>query len=326
MSLLTIGSMTASLIIWSSESALHERTLAAETAKSAAEKAQQSADEAAAQAIRQRRITLDTLNDLVGNVQTQLERRPDTGQLREALLSKAFEGLQSVTDALEQEQRDRSHDDHQSPHQNGGGRQSSAIHLPPWIRSRKAIALAERALERAAKQDHDPSEPNDELLRDLANALSTQFENEFRCLRIRVGSPRDGRADRRNPAAILPFKTRRFDRSSRAGRHLTTTADLQLRLGTHSRSDRTSRRLPIKSTRFKQLRIRLPSRQSRSAESAEQPASHDGRFSQSRELARTSLSIVTEQLKEDAANVQHRSDMAFTKSRLAQLCSGARSS
>ncbi len=167
MVLLTVGSLLAALMIMSSQSALKERTAAAENAQRTAEKAQQSAAEAAAQADQQRRITLDTLNELVGNVQKQLEKRPETAQLRQSLLNKAFEGLQSVTQALQdQEQIDRTMID--AYIQMAQIKLEFADRESAIEQSSKAIALAEKTVAQ------EPA--NIECLRDLGNALTTQFE------------------------------------------------------------------------------------------------------------------------------------------------------
>lgn len=167
---LTVGSLLATAMILASQKALQERTEAAEAATETAQAAEATASESARQAAHQRRITLDTLNELVGSVQSQLEKRPDTAQLRQALLTKAFEGLQSVTSSLEsEEQVDRTMIDAHI--------KMASIKLEFSDRdsaidqSSKAIALAEKAVQRLPN--------NVECLRDLANALTTQFDIYF---------------------------------------------------------------------------------------------------------------------------------------------------
>lgn len=170
MLLLTVVSSLSTLRILSSQAALRERTVAAEQAQAQAESAEAAARLAAEQATQQRRITLDTLNELVGSVQTQLEKRPDTSQLRQSLLSKAFDGLQSVTRALEdEEQIDRAMIDahiKMSSIKLEFSDRESAIE-----QTGKAIVLAKKAL------DRQPT--NIECMRDFANALATQFEIHY---------------------------------------------------------------------------------------------------------------------------------------------------
>ncbi|XZE22601.1 protein kinase domain-containing protein [Pirellulaceae bacterium SH449] len=168
MSLLTVGSITASLWILDSRSELKKRT-------TQAEESSRLALASATLANQQRQLTLDTLNELVGSVQEQLEKRPDTTEVRAALLSKAFEGLEKITQTwdgkvLESDTSiDRTVIDAHI--------KMSAIKLDQGDRiaaikhTQQATALAEDLL-RSRSEDA-------ESWRELANALSREFELHF---------------------------------------------------------------------------------------------------------------------------------------------------
>jgi serine/threonine protein kinase len=168
MSLLTVGSITASLWILDSRSELKKRTIQAEESS-------RLALASATLANQQRQLTLDTLNELVGSVQEQLEKRPDTTEVRAALLSKAFEGLEKITQTwdskvLESETSiDRTVIDAHI--------KMSAIKLDQGDRiaaikhTQQATALAEELLRR---RSYDA-----ESWRELANALSREFDLHF---------------------------------------------------------------------------------------------------------------------------------------------------
>lgn len=163
MFLITTGSFYASLVIASSKKDLLRQT-------QEARESQRESTLAAEEAIQQRQITLETLNNLVSGVQTQLQRRPDTEKLREDLLEQAFEGLERVTkNTQNQATIDRTLID--------ACIKMSQIKLEQGDRV-AAIEQARNAIDFAQRRvDLKPDAP--ELLRDLANALTSEFEIYF---------------------------------------------------------------------------------------------------------------------------------------------------
>ena len=163
MLLITTGSFYASLVIASSKKDLLRQTMEAR-------ESQRQSALAAEEAIEQRQITLETLNNLVSGVQSQLQRRPDTEKLREDLLEQAFAGLERVTkNSQNQATIDRTLIDaciKMSQIKLEQGDRVAAIN-----QARNAIDFAQRRV------DSNPNEP--ELLRDLANALTSEFEIYF---------------------------------------------------------------------------------------------------------------------------------------------------
>jgi serine/threonine protein kinase len=160
MLVITIGSLSASFWIFESQRELQKRTKEAEDASMRAVNSAEFANQ-------QRMVTLDTLNELVVRVQDQLEKRPDTLEIRESLLNKAFEGLEKVTSSLDSDSSiDRTiidaHIRMSSIKLDQGDRNAAIKHTTT------AVELADIALKQ---------KPNDvEAWRDFANALARQFQ------------------------------------------------------------------------------------------------------------------------------------------------------
>lgn len=165
MLLLTIGSLSASMIMLKSKRDLEVSTA---EAKEATEKAMAFADAANQQKL----ITLDTLNDLVGRVQTQLAKRPDTTQIRADLLNTAFEGLERATrqgDSRLIESKDASYRTIVEAHiKMSGIKLDQGDRLAAIKHAQEAVALAKNAMEFESEDV--------ERWRILANALTSEFE------------------------------------------------------------------------------------------------------------------------------------------------------